>query len=211
MKIFLLEDDYSLNETIKEMLELNYHRIDSFYDGELAYNNISYNYDLYILDINTPSIDGIELLKSIKKLNSQTKVIMISANINIDKIKEAYNYGCDDYLKKPFDIEELILKIEKYNTKEKNIILDENIYFNLLTNELYINSQKVELTKKEKDLLILLLDNRGKTISYENIEDFVYKREAKTSDAIRSLLKRLRKKLPKDLILNSIDEGYYIK
>ena len=211
MKIFLLEDDYSLNETIKEMLELNYHRIDSFYDGELAYNNISYNYDLYILDINTPSIDGIELLKSIKKLNSQTKVMMISANINIDKIKEAYNYGCDDYLKKPFDIEELILKIEKYNTKEKNIILDENIYFNLLTNELYINSQKVELTKKEKDLLILLLDNRGKTISYENIEDFVYKREAKTSDAIRSLLKRLRKKLPKDLILNSIDEGYYIK
>jgi DNA-binding response OmpR family regulator len=211
MKIFLLEDDYSLNETIKEMLELNYHQIDSFYDGELAYNNISYNYDLYILDINTPSIDGIELLKSIKKLNSQTKVIMISANINIDKIKEAYNYGCDDYLKKPFDIEELILKIEKYNTKEKNIILDENIYFNLLTNELYINSQKVELTKKEKDLLILLLDNRGKTISYENIEDFVYKREAKTSDAIRSLLKRLRKKLPKDLILNSIDEGYYIK
>ncbi len=211
MKIFLLEDDYSLNETIKEMLELNYHQIDSFYDGELAYNNIAYNYDLYILDINIPSIDGIELLKSIKKLNSQTKVIMISANINIDKIKEAYNYGCDDYLKKPFDIEELILKIEKYNTKEKNIILDENIYFNLLTNELYINSQKVELTKKEKDLLILLLDNKGKTISYENIEDFVYKREAKTSDAIRSLLKRLRKKLPKDLILNSMDEGYFIK
>ena len=150
MKIFLLEDDYSLNETIKEMLELNYHEIDSFYDGEVAYNNIIHNYDLFILDINTPSIDGIELLKSIKKLNSQTKVIMISANINIDKIKEAYNYGCDDYLKKPFDIEELILKIEKYNTKEKNIILDENIYFNLLTNELYINSQKWNLQKKKK-------------------------------------------------------------
>ena len=87
MKIFLLEDDYSLNETIKEMLELNYHKIDSFYDGEIAYNNIAYNYDLYILDINTPSLDGIELLKSIKKFNSQTKVIMISANININKIK----------------------------------------------------------------------------------------------------------------------------
>ena len=119
MKIFLLEDDYSLNETIKEMLELNYHEIDSFYDGEVAYNNIAHNYDLYILDINTPSIDGIELLKLIKKSNSQTKVIMISANINIDKIKEAYNHACDDYLKKPFDVEELILKVEKYNTKKK--------------------------------------------------------------------------------------------
>ena len=211
MKIFLLEDDYSLNETIKEMLELSCHEIDSFYDGEIAYNNIIGDYNLYILDINTPSIDGIELLKSIKKLNSQTKVIMISANINIDKIKEAYNCGCDDYLKKPFFIEELILKVEKYNKKNSDIFITENIYFSLITNELYINSQKVELTKKEKDLLILLLENRGKTISYENIEDFVYKREAKTSDAIRSLVKRLRKKIPMDLILNSIDEGYLIK
>ncbi len=211
MKIFLLEDDYSLNETIKEMLELNCHEIDSFYDGEVAYNNITYNYDLYILDINAPSLDGIELLKLIKKLNSQTNIIMISANININKIKEAYNYGCNDYLKKPFDIEELILKVERFDNKEKNIVLDNNTYFSLITNELYINSQKVELTKKEKDLLILLLENRGKTISYENIEDFVYKREAKTSDAIRSLVKRLRKKIPIDLILNSIDEGYFIK
>ena len=211
MKIFLLEDDYSLNETIKEMLELNCHEIDSFYDGEVAYNNITYNYDLYILDINAPSLDGIELLKLIKKLNTQTNIIMISANININKIKEAYNYGCDDYLKKPFDIEELILKVERFDNKEKNIVLDNNTYFSLITNELYINSQKVELTKKEKDLLILLLENRGKTISYENIEDFVYKREAKTSDAIRSLVKRLRKKIPIDLILNSIDEGYFIK
>ncbi len=211
MKIFLLEDDYSLNETIKEMLELSCHEIDSFYDGEIAYNNITYNYDLYILDINIPSIDGIELLKSIKKLNSQTKVIMISANININKIKEAYNYACDDYLKKPFDVEELILKVEKYNTKEKNIILGENIYFNTISKELLINHQKIELTKNEKTLLILLLDNKGKAISHENIEDYIYKGEIKSSDAIRSLLKRLRKKLPKDIILNSIDEGYFIK
>ena len=197
MKIFLLEDDYSLNETIKEMLELNYHEIDSFYDGEIAYNNIIGDYNLYILDINTPSSDGIELLKSIKKLNSQTKVIMISANINIDKIKEAYNCGCDDYLKKPFDIEEQILKVEKYDIKEKNIILDENIYFNTISKELFINYQKIELTKNEKNLLILLLDNKGKEISHENIEDYVYKGEVKSSDAIRSLIKRLRKKYQK--------------
>ena len=211
MKIFLLEDDYSLNETIKEMLELSCHEIDSFYDGKVAYNNIIGDYNLYILDINTPSIDGIELLKSIKKLNSQTKVIMISANINIDKIKEAYNCGCDDYLKKPFDIEELILKVEKYDIKEKNIILDENIYFNTISKELFINYQKIELTKNEKNLLILLLDNKGKEISHENIEDYVYKGEVKSSDAIRSLIKRLRKKISKTIILNSIDSGYFIK
>lgn len=211
MKIFLLEDDYSLNETIKEMLEINNHKITSFYDGEVAYKNIFDNYDLYILDINIPSLNGLEILKSIKNMSTKTKVIMISANINIETIKEAYALGCDDYLKKPFDVEELILKVEKLNKKDTNVFLDENIYFNLISNELYIDSQKVELTKREKDLLILLLDNKGKTISYENIENFVYQGESKSSDAIRSLLKRLRKKLPKDLILNSIEEGYFIK
>lgn len=211
MKIFLLEDDYSLNETIKEMLEMNNHKINSFYDGEVAYKNIFDNYNLYILDINIPSLNGLEILKSIKNMSTKTKVIMISANINIETIKEAYALGCDDYLKKPFDVEELILKVEKLNKKDTNVFLDENIYFNLISNELYIDSQKVELTKREKDLLILLLDNKGKTISYENIENFVYQGESKSSDAIRSLLKRLRKKLPKDLILNSIEEGYFIK
>lgn len=211
MKIFLLEDDYSLNETIKEMLEMNNHKISSFYDGEVAYENIFNNYDLYILDINIPLLNGLEILKSIKNMSTKTKVIMISANINIETIKEAYTLGCDDYLKKPFDVEELILKVEKLNQKDTDIFLDENIYFNPITSELYIDSQKLELTKREKDLLVLLLDNRGKTISYENIENFVYQGETKSSDAIRSLLKRLRKKLPKDFILNSIEEGYFIK
>lgn len=211
MKIFLLEDDYSLNETIKEMLEINNHKITSFYDGEVAYENIFNSYDLYILDINIPSLNGLEILKSIKNISTKTKVIMISANINIETIKEAYTLGCDDYLKKPFDVEELILKVEKLNEKDTDIFLDKNAYFNLINSELYIDSKKVELTKREKDLLVLLLDNKGKTISYENIENFVYQGESKSSNAIRSLLKRLRKKLPKDLILNSIEEGYFIK
>lgn len=212
MKIFLLEDDYSLNETIKEMLELNFHEVDTFYDGEIAYNNITTSfYDLYILDINIPSINGLEILKSIKSISEKIKVIMISANINIETIKESYNYGCDDYLKKPFDVEELILKIEKFEDKEKNIILENNVFFNTISKELFINHEKIELTKSEKNLLVLLLENRGKTINCENIEHFVYKSEAKTSNAIRSLVKRLRKKLPKDMISNSVDEGYFIK
>ncbi len=212
MKIFLLEDDYSLNETIKEMLELNLHEVHTFYDGEIAYNNITtYSYDLYILDINIPFIDGLEILKSIKNISEKIKVIMISANINIEKIKEAYKYGCDDYLKKPFDVEELILKIEKFDNKEKNIIIEDDVLFNTISKELFINNKKIELTRSERTLLLLLLENRGKAISHQNIEDYVYKSESKSSDAIRSLIKRLRKKLSRNLILNSIDTGYFIK
>ncbi len=211
MKIFLLEDDYSLNEAIKEIIQLENHSVENFYDGETAFSKISNDFDLYILDINIPNINGLEILKQIKQINLKTKVIIISANINIDLIREAYTLGCDDYIKKPFNIEELLFKINRYEKKDTIIYLDINITFNTISKELIINNKTVELTKNEKNLLFLLVDNLNNKISYEQIENFVYEGTSKTSDAIRSLVKRLRKKLPKDLISNSLDEGYYIK
>lgn len=211
MKIFLLEDDYSLNEAIKEIIELENHTVDNFYDGEIAFNNISNDYDLYVLDVNTPNINGLELLKTIKYTNSKTKVVMISANINIELMKKAYDLGCDDYLKKPFNLEELIFKINRYEQKNKLVYLDTNVVFNIGEKELFVDNKIIELTKNEKNLLVLLIENKGNKISYEQIETFVYKGESKSSDAIRSLVKRIRKKIPKELILNSLDEGYFIK
>lgn len=211
MKIFLLEDDYSLNEAIKEILEMENHIVNNFYDGEIAFNNILNEYDLYILDINVPNINGLDILEKIKSINLNSNVIIISANVNISLIKKAYVLGCDDYLKKPFDLEELVLKIKRYEKVPNNIKLTQNISFNLLEKELYLNSEKIELTKNEKNLLYLLIKNMGNTISYSQIEDFVYDGKSKSSDAIRSLIKRLRKKLSEDLILNSLDEGYYIR
>lgn len=212
MKIFLLEDDYSLNEAIKEILELENHIVDNFYDGEIAFDNIlNNNYDLYILDINVPNIDGLEVLEKIKSISLNLNVIIISANINIELIKEAYLLGCDDYLKKPFDLEELVLKINRYSNKPKNINLTENISFNIFNKQLYFKNEKIELTKNEKNLLYLLIRNIGTTISYSQIEDFVYEGKSKSSDSIRSLIKRLRKKLPENILLNSLNDGYYIK
>ena len=211
MKIFLLEDDYSLNESIKEMLETENYIVHSYYDGNIAYENIIDDYCLYIFDVNVPNIDGLYLLEHIKTINKNSNVIIMSANINIDKIKEAYKKGCDDYIKKPFDIQELLLKINKYTKKSYLTILDQNLYFDKIERKLFSNNIEIELTKNEKNLLFLLINNIENKVSYTQIEDFVYERESKSSDAIRSLVKRLRKKLPKDLILNSLDEGYYIK
>ena len=211
MKIFLLEDDYSLNESIKEMLETENYIVHSYYDGNVAYENIIDDYCLYIFDVNVPNIDGLYLLEHIKTINKNSNVIIMSANINIDKIKEAYKKGCDDYIKKPFDIQELLLKINKYTKKSYITILDQNLYFDKMERKLFLNNIEIELTKNEKNLLFLLISNLENKVSYTQIEDFVYGRESKSSDAIRSLVKRLRKKLPKDIILNSLDEGYYIK
>ncbi|WP_418180101.1 response regulator transcription factor [Aliarcobacter lanthieri] len=109
-KIFLLEDDYSLNDTIKDMLEKSSFIVNSFYNGEEAFDNILGDYSLYILDINVPNIDGITILEKIKSINPNAKVIIISANIDIDKITEAYEKDCDDYIKNLLIYKNLDLK-----------------------------------------------------------------------------------------------------
>ncbi|RBQ32586.1 DNA-binding response regulator [Arcobacter sp. FW59] len=210
-KIFLLEDDYSLNETIRLMLNKNGFIVDSFYNGEKAFEHILGEYSLYILDINVPNIEGLTILEKIKTVNPNSKVIIISANIDIDKITQAYEKDCDDYIKKPFDIEEFRLKIRKMTNSFDIIHLDSHIFFNMKNRILYENNQEITLTKSEKILLYLLLNNKGEMITHHQIEEFVYLGVAKTSTAIRTLIKRVRQKLPKDTILNILDEGYYIK
>jgi DNA-binding response OmpR family regulator len=211
MKIFLLEDDFSLNESIKEMLEAENFIVDSFYDGEIALDNLISNYLVYILDVNTPNIDGLSLLEHIKNINPNSKVLIISANINIDKIKDAYEKGCEDYIKKPFDIEELTLKIRKIVDNSKIVHLSFDSYFDLIDKKLFTDNLEVALTKYEKELLYLLLTNKNNIIGHSAIEDFVYKKQNISLNAIRSLVKRLRKKLPKDLIQTTLEEGYFIK
>ncbi|MBU3014327.1 response regulator transcription factor [Poseidonibacter lekithochrous] len=211
MKILLLEDDFSLNEAIKETLENYNYKVDSFYDGMEAYMNISNTYDLYILDINTPSLEGIDLLAYIKKSKSNSRVLMISAIIDIEKIREAYSLGCDDYIKKPFEIEELLFKIERINKKDTNLIeINSFTKYYFRKKELYIEDELCPLTKNEKNFLHLLIENHNQIIDHSKIEDFVYEGESKTSDAIRSMVKRLRKKMNSELIENVLDEGYRI-
>ncbi|MCT7596679.1 response regulator transcription factor [Aliarcobacter butzleri] len=209
-KIFLLEDDYCLNDTIKDMLNKNGFSVDAFYDGEKAFENILGEYVLYILDINVPNIDGIIILEKIKSVNSNAKVIIISANIDIDKITEAYEKDCDDYIKKPFDLQEFRLKIKKI-TNQLEIEKINNLSFCMKERILYDGDMKISLTKLEKNFLFLLLNNRGKKINHHQIEEFLYDGVAKTSVAIRTLIKRVRQKLSENTILNALDEGYYIK
>src|SRR5574344_2153303 len=193
MKIFLLEDDCSLNDSIKEILESEKFVVDSFDDGLKAYENISTYYDLYIFDINVPNVDGLFLLEHIKKINQNSKVIIISANINITKLKEAYKKGCDDYLKKPFDLEELLLKVNKFTQNLNRVYLEESYFFDTKDEKLYFKNSEVELTSIEIKLLLLLVLNKGNNIGRNQIEDFVYDGVAKSSDSIRSLIKRLKK------------------
>ena len=199
MKILLLEDDIALNKAIQRVLALDHHTIDAFFDGQTLMDTLENRYDLYILDINVPKISGLDILTAIMLQDIQAKVIMISSNTDMQSIQKAYDTGCVDYIKKPFHIAELRAKINRFN------ISKENLYTNIA---LKIEAQP--LTKKEKGLLNLLLENFAHIVNYEMIDNQVYQDKSMTMDALRALVRRLRAKLDEDIIQNVIDEGYKI-
>lgn len=209
MKILLLEDNKRLNNTIGKRLKIEGFEVDSFTDGADALQSIGSGYNCYVLDINVPNVNGVEIVKHIRDYFSNVPIIIISSTIELDIIKDAYKRGCDDYIKKPFYIDELIIKIKKLCNIEKNII---NIYkdytFDAKENCLYKNSEIVELSKKEKLLLELFINYQGKLVTYERIQSFVWEGQLTTIDSIRALVKRVRKKLPPNCIKTEINEGY---
>ena len=212
MKIFLLEDDYSLNESIKEMLETENFIVDSFYEGDVAYENIIGDYELYIFDINVPNIDGIKILKKIREYYKTLPVIIISASVELDVIKQAYDFGCNDFLKKPFFIDELEIKIEKYcNIQDDKIYFDENCYFDFKSSLIDVNGKESRLTKKEKLLINLFLTKKNQVISYESIENYVWEGSFASLESIRSLIRRVRIILNKEYIQTVVDTGYIFK
>ena len=197
MKILLLEDDVALNRAIKKVTEIDKHATTSYLDGQDVFDTLDDSYDLYILDINVPNINGLELLNLIYTKDSSSKVIIISSNIDINSIQKAYSLGCIDYLKKPFHLEELRIKIAKLNIQEADFLAN-----------IKLQNSADTFTKKEKAFLTLLLNNSDTTVTYEMIDESVYKDKAMSMDGLRALVRRLRVKLADDIIQNVLEEGY---
>jgi len=210
MKIFLLEDDYLLNKAINQYLASKGFTVSSFYNGNEAIAAITDDYDLMILDIDIPQLNGIAVMQEIRKLYPRKPVIMISATIDIDMISQAYEKGCNDYMKKPFDIRELELKIRTFSKTTTNAIaLVDGLEYTLSDQRLVHHSREVALTSMEKKLLHLLVENKGRTISMELLERGIWGMDG-DSVHLRQLVARLRKKLPENTIENRTGSGYCI-
>ena len=216
MKIFLLEDDFSLNKIIKQSLENRGFYVENCSEGyEAATKIINNKYDLYILDLNVPGFNGHEILKTIRKESTNTPVIMISAEIDIENIKNSFEFGCNDYIKKPFDFEELFLRIKYHlnhisNTSEDNFVIDlgYEYSFDLINQTLYKHSHEIELTIKEKLLMSLLVKNINKTVTLDMIHEYVWDSKEMESVSMRTIIHKLRSKLKNGMVLNLRGVGY---
>ncbi len=212
MKILLLEDNKKLNTTIKKRLELKGYKVFNFIDGQDALESITEGFSCFILDINVPNIDGIKILKKIREYYDEVPVIIISATVELDIIKESYDFGCNDYLKKPFFIDELEIKVERLcQVKDELIQFDKESTFDYKSSTLTIDGDIQRLTKKERLLMNLFLTKRNQVLSYEMIENYVWEGSFASIESIRSLIRRLRKIVKNDYIQTVVDTGYIFK
>ncbi len=215
-RILLLEDDATLNDTITEYLEEEGYDVDSVENGEEAMDKIYENsYDLLLLDVKVPLISGFDLLKEVRANNNTTPAIFITSLDSIDDLSEGYESGCDDYIRKPFALKELsmrmatILKRDFFHTNNEKIAIDENIEYDVDGNILYVDGEEVTLNKKESKLLKLFLQNQNQILSHERIYDAVWDYDENASEAsLRTYIKNLRKVLGKEKIVSIKKQGY---
>jgi len=213
MKILLLEDDFIIAEQIKNYFELFEHDVCLFDNRERLIELADpSHYDIMLLDINTPGLSGLEVLRTFRELSIETPAIFITAMSDIEYLKAAYRSGCNDYVRKPFDIEELELRIERLvkGSIDERIALGQNYSFDMKNELLYYREQEVALSLKERRLLYLLLKNRGHTVSKELIKGYLWEDREVCDNTLRTTMKKLRSKLDEHLIQNLRGVGYKI-
>ncbi|MEA2110813.1 MAG: response regulator transcription factor [Campylobacterota bacterium] len=215
MKILLLEDEVMLNESIVEYLSAMGHSIFSYYDGDSALKAASKKiFDLLILDINVPGTDGFSLLENLHENKIQTPAIYISALVDIEDISRAFDLGCYDYLKKPFHLRELSIRIEKLmNTHSEtnvHIKLSRHYSFDSQSSTLLFDNIPQILTKRQSQMISLLAKNRGRVVDFELFRSYVWDEAIIDNATIRAEVNRLKKVLKEEIIQNIRSMGYMI-
>ncbi|MFA9374288.1 MAG: response regulator transcription factor [Poseidonibacter sp.] len=216
MKILLLEDDVMLNRAITQYLQSTGHELRTVRDGTNCLRILeNENFELLILDINVPDINGFEVLETLHKRNKIIPTIYISALIDIEEISRAFELGCYDYLKKPFHLKELTLRINKISqtsiSLKQNKKLSDSYSFNSNTLTLLYNDKQVILPKRQIQIIQLLARYRNSLVDYDTFREFVWNDNEIDNATIRAEINRLKKVLKEDFITNTRGFGYIIE
>ena len=213
-KILILEDDRLFIETMQDFLEEENFIVDLAYDGEEALDKSFKNrYDLYLLDVNVPYINGFDFLRELREAGDKTPAIFITSLNDKKSLSTGFNSGCDDFLKKPVDLDELLFRIKaiiaRYKPQTKTIQLDENSIFDFENLQLKRDDEILNLSPKEAMLLKLLLQNKNKIVTKEMIEEYLWNPSENISEgSIRVYINNLKKIISKDKIKNIRGIGY---
>lgn len=214
MRILLLEDDTILSNIIIEHLS-KHHNVTHFEDGEESLHAIENDkFDLLILDIQVPSLSGIEVVKNLRFFKNTTPTILITAYQDTSFLKEGFESGCDDYIKKPFALEELDVRIKNLSKRfsieeEITLHLDNGVTFFPAKNQIEVDDKVYTIANKECEVLKYLCTHPKRVIPSDELIQNIWGYESMPSDAtIRVYIKNLRQILGKDKIQTIRGSGY---
>jgi DNA-binding response OmpR family regulator len=215
MKVLLLEDDMLLSEIITEYLDSLNYQVVSVFNGEEAEDIVySETFDLLLLDVNVPKLNGFEFLKGVRSTGNKTPAIFITSLHESADLLEGFDAGCDDYIKKPFDLVELKARIDNikrlFSIDEKTVYtISDTISYDAPNHTFIIDNKLYKLPKKEALIFEYLLHNKGKTISSNELISNLWSYEDAPTDAtIRTYIRNLRQLLPKNSIETIKGVGY---
>lgn len=206
--ILLLEDDFELAETLQELIEAEGYEVDVCHTGNDAID-ISYekSYDLYVFDINVPDISGLELLESLRHAEDKTPAIFISALVDLNTIAKGFEVGADDYIKKPFYPEELLIRIKAKLARQTQEIVFKNLRYNPQKRELSVDGKIVSLGEVQICLLDTFLRNLGSVIEKSALMECL---SHPSESALRVALNKLKQTLGLE-IKNIRGVGYILE
>jgi DNA-binding response OmpR family regulator len=218
LRLLIMEDDLLICDIMSEFLSGCGYEVVCVNDGSQAIDKAyEENFDAFIFDVKVPMINGFDVLKTLRSTNKKTPAIFVTSLAGIADLSKGYDAGCDDYIKKPFELKELQLRLQKLIQKSFSlnnsdiIMLNDEWSFEPNGGKLFSSERELFLTKKETKLLNMLISHKGKMISNEQIIANVwnYDDEA-TEENLRTHIKKLRKILGKDFIQNVRKQGYLI-
>ena len=221
MRILVVEDEVNLNDIIVKKLKLEHYGVDSCFDGKEALDYIFYaEYDVILLDIILPKLDGFEVLKKIRNKNIKTPVLLLTARDGIEDRVQGLDFGADDYLVKPFAFDELLARIRvllRRNTDNaSNIFTLSNLTVNCNSHEVFRDNTSIKLSTREFTILEYMIRNKEKVLSREKIEqhiwDYNYEGGTNVVDVyIRYLRKKIDDNFSPKLIHTIRGIGYILK
>lgn len=215
-QILLVEDDETLSELISEYLSEQGYDVTVCADAKAALDTAyERNFDILILDVKLPKGDGFSLLRELRRLGDDTPAIFTTSLNALQDLEIGYKSGCDDYLKKPYELKELLLRIQilikrKFShVNDEFIELNDGYKFYPSSKTLRQNGQIVNLSNKESELLALFLENKNALLSKEAIFEKIWNYGEEPSElSLRVYVKNLRRILGKDAIINRRGDGY---
>jgi len=207
-KILLLEDDEILSQTLNELLESQGYEVHLAKDGNIALDlSFELKFDLYLLDVNVPFLNGFDFLKELRDSGDETTAFFLTALSDIDSLSKGFQVGADDYIKKPFEFDELLVRINAKLKVNSNLIKYKNLEYNIKTNEIKNENKNVNIPQIDKDIFLLFLKNVGNIVDKSLIFELM---EKPTDVGLRVHITKIKKLLHVD-ITNIRGQGYRLE